>query len=92
MVSKVRASHILVNDEATANSVIDQYADGVKFEVLAKKYSSCPSKSKGGDLGWFGKGSMVKPFETAAFNAEPGDVVKCKTEFGWHVILVTGKK
>ncbi len=59
MASKVRASHILVNDEVTANSVIDQYADGVKFEVLAKRYSNCPSKSKGGDLGWFGKGAMV---------------------------------
>lgn len=92
MASKVRASHILVKDEITANSIMSELKDGAKFDVLAKKYSSCPSKKKGGDLGWFGKGDMVKPFENAAFNAEPGEVVKCKTEFGWHVILVTDKK
>lgn len=92
MTSKVRASHILVKDEKTANSVMDEYASGIRFETLAKKYSSCPSKKNGGDLGWFGKGDMVKSFETAAFNAEPGELVKCKSEFGWHVILVTARK
>jgi peptidyl-prolyl cis-trans isomerase C len=91
-VTKVRASHILVKDELTANAVIDLLRDGASFPQLAKQYSSCPSKRNGGDLGWFGRGQMVKPFEAAAFNATPGEIVKCKTEFGWHVILVTEQR
>ena len=59
------------------------------FSTLAEEYSECPSKKRGGDLGWFGKGAMVRAFEVAAFTAEEGEVVgPVKTEFGWHVIYV----
>ncbi|MEE3477757.1 MAG: peptidylprolyl isomerase [Methanomethylophilus sp.] len=44
------------------------------------------------DLGWFGRGQMVKPFENAAFKAEPGEVCVCRTQFGWHVIKVLEKR
>ena len=58
------------------------------FGDLAKQFSSCPSRSEGGDLGWFGPGQMVKPFEHAAFAGSPGDLVVCRTQFGWHVIKI----
>ena len=60
-----------------------RYKDG----ELAKKYSDCPSKRSGGDLGWFGRGMMVKEFEDAAFNAQKGATVgPVKTQIGWHLI------
>jgi len=93
MVDQVRASHILVNSEKEAKDVVEKLKLGEKFDALAKKHSSCPSKSKGGDLGWFKKGMMVAPFEEAAFKGEKGKVVgPVKTQFGWHVIYVADKK
>ena len=66
---------------------------GENFADLAKRFSKCPSKAKGGDLGWFGKGQMVPEFETAAFAASKGAVVgPVKTEFGYHIILVKDLK
>lgn len=90
---RVKASHILVKTESEAKQLMKQLADGDDFVKLAKLYSQCPSGKSGGDLGYFGKGQMVKPFEDAAFNAQPGSVTgPVKTPFGWHLIKVTDVK
>ena len=88
MASKITASHILVEKQSQALKIIDELKGGAKFEDLAKKYSTCPSGKRGGDLGAFGRGQMVKPFETAAFELNVGDVTKepIKTQFGYHII------
>ncbi|MDD3232620.1 MAG: peptidylprolyl isomerase [Candidatus Methanomethylophilus sp.] len=89
MVKEVHAAHILVKNEELAKKIKADIAAGKNFGELAKKYSTCPSKKKGGDLGWFRRGQMVKEFENAAFAAKKGDIVgPVKTEFGWHVIKV----
>ncbi len=93
MAKGIRASHILVGSEKDAQKIMDRLEKGEDFAALAKRFSKCPSKSKGGDLGWFGKGQMVKEFEDAAFAAPEGKPVgPVKTEFGYHIILVTGTK
>jgi parvulin-like peptidyl-prolyl isomerase len=93
MASEVRASHILVNTEQEAKNILNQINSGTSFEQLAKQHSECPSGSNGGDLGFFGRGQMVGPFEVAAFSMEPGQVSQpVKTQFGYHVIKVTGKR
>ncbi|MEI6796928.1 MAG: peptidylprolyl isomerase [Methanomassiliicoccales archaeon] len=93
MVSKVRCSHILVKTDAEARDILLQLKSGKSFEELAKKYSTCPSKAKGGDLGEFGKGQMVKEFEVAAFNGKKGDVVgPVKTQFGYHIIKIVDQQ
>ena len=93
MVKEVRASHILVDSKLEADKLIAQINGGRKFEDLAKKYSKCPSGKKGGDLGYFGRGQMVKPFESAAFELEKGTISKpVETQFGYHIIKVTDKR
>lgn len=93
MANKVRASHILVDSEKDAKDILEKINSGESFEKLAKIKSKCPSGRKGGDLGWFGKGMMVKEFEDASFSAKDGDVVgPVKTQFGYHIIKVTGTK
>lgn len=90
---QVRASHILVQTEDKAKWICGEIDKGKDFGTLAKEYSSCPSRQNGGDLGFFGKGQMVKEFEDAAFSLKDGQVSKpIKTQFGWHVIKVTGRK
>lgn len=90
----VKASHILVKDEETANEIIFQLEDGMNFEDAAKKYSLCPSKERGGDLGFFARGRMVPEFEEAAFALEKDEVTKkpVKTQFGYHIIKRTGRR
>lgn len=89
---EIRASHILVADEGTARDVIAELDKGGDFAALAEQHSIGPSKSRGGDLGAFGKGAMVPAFEKAALALEPGSYTKApvKTRFGWHVILLHG--
>jgi parvulin-like peptidyl-prolyl isomerase len=91
--SQVRASHILVNDEKQANELKTRAESGEKFEDLARQYSTCPSGKQGGDLGWFGKGQMVWEFEEACFSTPENEIAgPVKTQFGYHLIQVTGKK
>lgn len=89
----VSAKHILVSNEEKCAEVLSEINAGtISFEDAAKKYSTCPSKERGGDLGKFGKGQMVKEFETAAFEAEIGQIVgPVKTQFGAHLIKVEEK-
>ncbi len=102
---KVKARHILFRlkqgaskeeEEAVrkrAESVLKQAKEGKDFAGLAKKYSEGPTKEKGGDLGWFSRGQMVKSFEEAAFNLEKGQVSDLiKTRFGYHIIKVEDKR
>lgn len=89
----VQASHILVNDEATAEQVLAELKEGLSFEDAAAQYSQCPSKSQGGDLGVFTRGRMVPEFEEAAFTLEPGIISDpIQTQFGYHLIKVTDKQ
>jgi len=89
----VRASHILVPTEEKATWIYKELKNGKDFANLAKEYSECPSKANGGDLGYFGKGQMVKEFEDVAFSMNEGDFSKpFKTQFGYHIVKLTGKK
>ena len=90
MPNKVNASHILVKTEQEAWALLTYMKQGKSFEELAKERSLCPSGKRGGSLGWFSRGQMVKEFETAAFSGKKGDIVgPIKTEFGWHLIKIT---
>ena len=90
---QVSAKHILVDTKEDAESIAGEVADGLAFEVAAERYSTCPSKERGGDLGYFSKGQMVPEFEKAAFEGEIGKVIgPVKTQFGYHLILVEDKK
>lgn len=75
IVKSVSASHILVGSEKDAQKIMDHIAKGKNFVNLVKKFSKCPSKSNGGDLGWFGKDQMIPEFEAVYFNGKTGDVV-----------------
>ncbi len=87
---KIRASHILVADEKTAKEIKEKLDKGEKFEDLAKEYGTDGTAPNGGDLGWFGKGAMVKEFEDAAFKLKEGEVSgPVKTEHGYHIIKLT---
>lgn len=91
MPDKIRASHILVKRYDEAIQVEQRLANGESFEKVAQEVSMCPSRRRGGDLGEFGRGQMVREFEQAAFALKRGEMTKepVKTEFGFHVIKRT---
>jgi peptidyl-prolyl cis-trans isomerase C len=90
---QIKASHILVKTEKEAKDVQAQLKAGGNFEELAKKSSVDSSAAKGGDLGWFGKGSMVPAFEKAALALKENQISDIvKSDFGFHIIKLTGKR
>jgi peptidyl-prolyl cis-trans isomerase C len=82
------ARHILVDDQATAESLIRELNGGADFAKLAQQKSKDASAKSGGDLGWFTLDSMVKPFADAVQALQPGQLTEqpVHTQFGWHVI------
>jgi parvulin-like peptidyl-prolyl isomerase len=87
MPNKVHCSHILVKTEKEAKDILERIGKGEKFTNIARECSLCPSKKKGGDLGFFGRGMMVKEFEKVAFTLQKGEMSPIvKTKFGYHVI------
>jgi peptidyl-prolyl cis-trans isomerase C len=102
---QVKASHILIKVDAAAtdaqktearqkiDAVRQKLKDGGDFAELAKEYSEGPSNSRGGDLGYFKRGQMVKPFDDAVFAMQPDEVSDIvETRFGYHIIKVYDKK
>ena len=89
---EVHARHILLPDEATAKTALARVKAGEDFAKVADELSKDPG-SKGGDLGWFTKDRMVPEFANEAFKLQPGQVSDpVKTQFGWHIIKVEGKR
>lgn len=91
---QIHARHILVKDKAEAESIIKELNAGKDFITLAQQHSKDSAAASGGDLGFFSKNQMVKEFADAAFKLDVGQYTKTpvKTQFGWHVILVEGKR
>jgi peptidyl-prolyl cis-trans isomerase C len=103
--SQVRASHILISVDSSATkaqkdtakkeieALLSRIKGGEDFAAIAKEKSQCPSSANGGDLGFFSKGDMVKPFEDAAFSMKPGEISNIvESQFGYHIIKLTDKK
>ena len=88
MAKTAAALHILVKHKELAEEIIKQLNKGDKFDVLAKKHSTCPSGKKGGNLGEFKKGQMVPPFDKVCFSGELITPHLVKTKFGWHVVKI----
>jgi len=87
MPDKVHCAHILVKTEQEAKTVSERLKRGDKFANIAREVSLCPSGKRGGDLGTFGRGKMVKEFEKAAFALNKGEISPIvKTQFGYHII------
>jgi peptidyl-prolyl cis-trans isomerase C len=86
----VTASHILVPTLEQAQTLKTQISEGADFGTLAQQHSSCPSRARGGDLGQFGPGQMVAPFQDATFALDVGGLSEpVQTQFGWHLIKRT---
>ena len=89
MANKIKASHILVKKLSEAQEIRDMVTKS-NFAELARKHSTCPSRKKGGNLGEFGRGQMVKEFEKVAFDLKVGEISPpVKTKFGYHIIMRT---
>ena len=88
MANKIKCSHILVEKQSQAIAILDRIKQGEKFGKLAKELSiDSGSAKRDGNLGYFGRGKMVKEFETVAFKLEVGKISEpVKTQFGYHII------
>jgi len=88
MGNKIKCSHILVQKQSEAITILDRIKNGEKFGKLARELSNdTGSAKKDGNLGFFGRGKMVKEFETAAFNLQVGQISEpIKTQYGYHII------
>ncbi|CAN7114511.1 unnamed protein product [Brassica rapa subsp. narinosa] len=91
---EILVQHVLVKegDSELFAELQKRILDGEDMSDLAAEYSICPSKKDGGILGWVKMGQMVPEFEEAAFKAEPNHVVRCKTQFGWHLLQVLSER
>jgi peptidyl-prolyl cis-trans isomerase C len=90
---EVRARHILVKTKEEAEKISKEVTGGADFAESAKKYSQDAGGEGGGDLGYFTRGQMVKPFEDAAFGLEKGKIsAPVQSEFGWHIIKLEDKR
>ena len=91
---EIRARHILVETRQEALKIIKELIAGANFSQLAKERSTGPSKNRGGDLNYFGRGQMVPQFEVAAFGLGKGEFTKkpVQTQFGWHIIKLEDKR
>jgi len=90
--AKATARHILVKTEEQCEQLKQDIANGKDFAEVAKEHSSCPSGRKGGDLGSFGPGQMVKEFDEVVFSADLNEVQgPVKTQFGYHLLEVTSR-
>jgi peptidyl-prolyl cis-trans isomerase C len=91
MSNKIKCAHILVEKQSQALELLEKIKKGGKFGAIAKETSTCPSAKKEGNLGYFTKGMMVKPFEEVAFKLQIGEISEpVKTEFGYHIIKRLG--
>jgi len=87
MADKIRCAHILVAKFTEAQEILDKLKKGESFAKLAQERSLDGSRKHGGDLGYFGRGMMVKEFEKAAFALQKGQISEVvKTQFGYHII------
>ena len=86
------ARHILVESEDECNQIKTQIDEGSSFEEMAKAHSKCPSGQRGGDLGSFGPGQMVKEFDEVVFSGELGVLHgPVHTQFGYHLLEITSR-
>ena len=87
MPNTIHCAHILVKTNKEANLILERLKHGESFANIAKEVSLCPSKRRGGDLGTFSRGQMLREFEKAAFALQKGQVSAIvKTKFGYHII------
>ncbi len=87
MAEKIRCAHILVEKQSTALEVLEKLKNGESFAKMAEQYSLDGTRKRGGDLGFFGRGVMVREFEEAAFRLNKGETSGLvKTQFGYHII------
>jgi peptidyl-prolyl cis-trans isomerase C len=90
--AKAAASHILVKTEEECSNIKKQIEEGSDFAQMAKEHSQCPSGQRGGDLGKFSPGQMVREFDEVVFSEEVGKVHgPIKTQFGYHLIKITSR-